>query len=351
MARGIGQMQHQIHLLFRPRHGRCFKGDPHLVFHRRHRNPSGRGDGGRFALVERRRGAGCGPGQAAAHQQHMHRQLGHLWLADRHQDAAETVLHVHPFVMERPFRLLDHHQRAGGLERALDQQGRRLAGRILLFVRRQRHGLRRRLRPGNGRITGHETIDPHRLRAAGIIGGRQFNDIDACFRRIEMQFRRVCAADDMPLFLGFVDHLRIVFRRPSREIARLQHGIPVPVDEPHGHFQPGERLAFAIQRQHFRLDGAGVRNIARQFHAQHERRQRHHVLHAAHLHVVIAGNGGFHHIFARLRRRLDGWIQHQLCRPAHIGFHIARQHRRGAETDIAGKPAIGGELEPLPSWR
>ena len=166
--------------------GGALEADLHLVVDRRHPDPGGGGQRRRLALVERRRRRRM-VADAPAHQQEVHRQAWHLLPAQRHGVAREAVADVEPVIAEAAFRLLHDRQRPPGLERALQDQGGGLAGRMAVPVRRDRHDARRRPRPGHGRIAGGEQVHPHQLLPADLVLRFQLDEVDPGLGHREMQ--------------------------------------------------------------------------------------------------------------------------------------------------------------------
>ena len=274
-------------------------------------------------------GAG-GPWQTAAHQQEMHGQPGRLLLADGDGVAAETVDNVDPVVAEAALRLFDNRQCAGGLERALDDQRRCFAGVVMVVLRRDGHRLGGGLQPGDGGFARHEQVDAHRLRASDLVGGRDLDQVDTRLRGAEMDGLGCGRAGDLALLDCLVDDLGLVFGRSLGEVAGLQDGVPLAVHQLDRHRQAGDFVAVAVQCDHLRLDGADLREVTRDFHAQHEGRQRRDALRAADLQIVVARDRRLDQVLPWLRRRLDGWVEGQLRRTARIRLSVAAPARESS---------------------
>src|SRR5262249_45868321 len=136
------------------------------VLYWRNGDPVGRRDGDRLALIEGRSGARRTTRQAPAHDQEMHRQFRHLFLAQGHGITAKPVGDFDPIVTEATFGLLDDREGPCSLERALDDQRHSLAGCVALLVRRHYGGLRWRTRPGHRRRTADKEVDADLLSSA-----------------------------------------------------------------------------------------------------------------------------------------------------------------------------------------
>ncbi len=95
--------------------------------------------------------------------------------------------------------------------------------------------------------------------------------------------------------------------------------------------RPATVVAVAVQRQHLGVERADGGDVARHLQAEHEGRQRGDALHAAHLDVVVAGDGGLDQVLARLRGRLDRRVERELGGAAGVGLGLAAQHGGGAE--------------------
>ena len=345
-ARPVNEVQHHVELLRRPGLRGGVEADGQPVLHGGHGQQRGRGERHRLALVERRPRL-PGAGQASAHQQHMHGQPRRLRLADRHLQPADAVGHVEPLVAEPALRLLDHRQGAGGLERALQQQGRGLAGGVLGLVRGQGHRLGRRAGPGDGGVAGHEQVHPHHLAAARLVLRLQLDDVNPGVPHVEVQRQGGGAAGQAALLHRLVQHLGPVLGRPLREVAGLQGAVPVAAHQADAHGQIGQLLSLGVQGDHLRLDGASLRQVARHLHPEHEGRQGRDALGAADLEVVVAGDGGLDQVLPGLRRRLDGGVQRQGGAAGRVGPGLAVQHRGRAKGGVPRVAAVAGEQEAL----
>ena len=176
-ARHIGQVDDHVEFLGGAGLGRGVEGDEGAVFDGVDGEEPAAGQGGGLALVE-----GCavggGSGEAAAHEEDVDGEAGDLDLADGDGEAAESVGDVEPLVAEAALGLLDDGQGAGGLEGALDDEGRGLAGVVVGLVGGEGHGLGGGAGPGDGGVAGHEQVHLDDLAAAGLVLGFELHEVD-----------------------------------------------------------------------------------------------------------------------------------------------------------------------------
>ena len=152
----------------------------------------------------------------------MHRELRHLRFGERHRIAPEAVGDLDPVIAVLPAGLLDDGERAGALERTLDDQRRRLARRIGVFIGADFGGLRRGARPAHRRLAADEEIDADLLPASDPVEGLGLHQIDPGLARLEAELLRLRRAGDFALDQRLVDDLGDIFRRALAEVARLQ---------------------------------------------------------------------------------------------------------------------------------
>ena len=94
-----------------------------------------------------------------------------------------------------------------------------------------------RARKSDGRVAADEKIDAHLLAAPDPVVGFELHDIDAGVARLQFDLLRLLGARHLALDDGFVLHLRHIFRRALREVARLQRRNPVALDEAQRHLE------------------------------------------------------------------------------------------------------------------
>ena len=111
--------------------------------------------------------------------------------------------------------------------------------------------------------------------------------------------------------------------------------------------RPSDGVALAVDGDELRRHDAGPFDIARRLDAEHEGRQRDHILHIAHFNAVVARHRRFDGVAARLRGRLDRRVEGHARGAAGVGALVALQHGGGFELALAGKARVGREEKAL----
>ncbi len=360
----VGERDRDLDLLARPPLGGVAELDLDAVVERLHLEPGGGGDGGGLAEV----GVAARLRRRARHppalEHEVHRQARRIVAVDRQLEGGGAAFDRQPLIGVA-FRRLDHRQRPAALEGALEHQHRGLARPVLGLVGDDVEGARRRLGPGHGLLAPGVEIDRHDLRAAQPVARLDLDDVDAGARDGQGHRLRAGAARQLDLGDLLVHDVGAIARHAVGEVGGLQVRMPLALQQAHGDRLPGERLVVGADHHHLGLDAGGPLDVARHLEAEHEGRQRDDGAGGGHRLVVGAGDRRLDHVGARLRRRLDGRVEHQLGGAGRVGRVLALEARRRLEAvgareapvrgveesrEAAGRPAVG-ELGDPPGQR
>lgn len=244
-------------------------------------------------------------------------------------------------------RLLDHHQRAGGLEGALQHQLRGLARCVALLVGDDGEEPLLRPLPGDGPgaagvQVGGESLDPPQL-----VAPRQLDHVDAGVLDGEGDRDGVLRGPDCPLGDLHVLLLGDVLRLAGGEGGLAELAVPDAPVEPDDHLLPLHALVVGPHRDDPRDHLARLLEVTLELHPQHERRERPDLVGCAHLLVVRSGDGRLEAVGARRAVDVERRIHLHRVRALRVQHGVAPDCRGRTGRAGARELGAGGEEEAL----